>query len=194
MRIMLSLVCLATACSSLETSTTDQASRIDFYELFGPDNVIESVLVRGDTCGILFLQTTDPAADTLAFWTVGVDAIRRDLPYPDADRPNFYAIFTPSNTTLNHTVEGFEAFDHYHVADRASQSSTDDLWDAFIVNPGPNYNAASYRVATSVKEMEQQIAAGILAAPVSTVDAGLGPVVFHAPIACDDALRDWQKQ
>ncbi|MBA3541854.1 MAG: hypothetical protein H0T79_19725 [Deltaproteobacteria bacterium] len=194
---MLSLLALTTACATDDLGTSTSAAtggaNVSYYELFGADNVIESVMVKDRTCGMLFRNVTDPDADTLAIWTVGVDSIKRDLAYPDADRPNFYAIFVPSNPTLNHTVAGFEQLDHYHVADRASQSATDDLFDAFIVNPGPNYNAATYKIAKSVKEMNVQIAAGILAAPVTTVDAGLGPVVFHAPIACGgNGLSDLQ--
>ncbi len=198
MHIRLSILALATAtaaCASDDLGTSTSAAKgganVAFYELFGPDNFIESVMVDDRTCGILFRNITDPAADKLAIWTVGVDAIRTNLPYPDPGRPNFYAVFVPSNVTLNHSVVGFEQLDHYHVADRASQSAADELFDAFIVNPGPNYDAASYKIAKSVKEMNVQIAAGILAAPVTTVDAGLGPVVFHAPIACGgNGLRD----
>ena len=193
MRIMLSLVFIA-ACAAPDTfDTVGSASSgtpdVDFYTIFPPDSVIESVLVKGRTCGIVFHGVSDPNADTLAFWTVGVDAIKRDLPYPTKTRPNFYAIFTPSNPTLNHTVAGFEAYDHYHIADRASEDRNDDLWDPFIVNPGPNFNAATYQVATSVSAMNSQIAAGILATPVTTIDAGFGPVVFHGPIACGSKLE-----
>jgi len=194
LRIILSLAFL-TACAAPDTldtvaSASKGAPDVDFYTIFPPDSVIESVLVKDRTCGIVFHGVSDPAADTLAFWTVGVDAIKRDIPYPTDARPNFYAIFTPSNPTLNHTVAGFEAYDHYHVADRDSRTSTDTLWDPFIVNPGPNFNAATYRVAKSVKEMNRQIAAGILAAPVTTIDAGFGPVVFHGEIACGRRLEE----
>lgn len=193
MRITLCLSLLATACTATDSFDSVESEAkvpdVGFYEIFPPDSVIESVMINKHTCGIVFHGIHDPAADTLAIWTVGVDSIYRDLPYPTDDRPNFYAIFTPSNPTLNHSVPGQEAFDHYHIADRSSVDTDDDLVDPFIVNPGPNYDAATYQVARSVNEMNDQIAAGVLAQPLTLVDAGLGPVVFHGQISCGKALE-----
>ena len=189
---MLSLALLTTACTaeSLNTSSSAVSSPdVDFYQVFPPDSVIESVMINKQPCGIVFNGIHDPNADTLAFWTVGVDAIKRDLPYPSSKRPNFYAIFAPSNPMLNHTVAGFEGYDHYHVADPTAIDSADDLVDAFVVMPGPNFNAATYVIARSVREMNDQVAAGILAAPVTTIDAGFGPIVFHGQVSCGDELE-----
>lgn len=193
MRITLCLSLLATACTATDSFDTleseAQVPDVGFYEIFPPDSIIETVMVEKHTCGIVFHGVHDPAADTLAIWTIGVDSVYRDLPYPTDDRPNFYAIFTPSNPLLNHTVPGQEAYDHYHVAERAAVDTDDDLVDPFIVNPGPNFDAATYQVARSVKEMNDQIAAGILAQPITLIDAGLGPVVFHGQLSCGKDLE-----
>lgn len=192
MKIMLSIVLFTAACADNSLNTASSAVStpdVDFYQVFPPDNVIESIMINNKTCGIMFHGVHDPAADTLAFWTVGVDAIKRTVPYP-SKRPNFYAIFAPSNPTLNHTVPSFEAYDHYHVADAAAVGTDDDLVDAFVVNPGPNFNAATYQIAHSVKEMNAQVAAGILSAPVTTIDAGFGPIVFHGQVACGEDLEE----
>jgi hypothetical protein len=194
LRITLCLSLLAaTACTTTDSldsvSSEAQVPDVGFYEIFPPDSIIETVMINKQTCGIVFHGVHDPAADTLAIWTIGVDSVYRHLPYPTDDRPNFYAIFTPSSPLHNHTVPGLEAYDHYHVAERDAVNTADDLVDPFIVNPGPNYDAATYQIARSVSEMNAQIAAGVLAAPITLVDAGLGPVVFHGQISCGHQLE-----
>lgn len=196
MRTLLGLVCVASLSACMATDDTSVVEKkgskvpnVPFYTLFGNDNFIEADLVKGKVCGQLFFNVTSPDADQLAIWTVGVNAVLTDVPYPTDSRPNFYGIFVPSNDLLNHHVDGFDEFDHYHIAERASHNKHDVLWDPFIVNPGPNFDAATWEPVTTIEEMNDAIAAGVLAPPVSMIDAGFGPIVFHGEIQCGHKLE-----
>lgn len=156
------------------------------YVQHADGSFVEPVLVNGKVCDMFFYNTDSPESDVYAIWNIGVNSVA-DVSYPGpAGRAKLFAVFTVSSTALNHHVDGQDGFDHYHITDTSTNRNGGTLWDVYIVNPGPNYNAATYTVATSVSQMQAQIAAGILVEPILTTTAGLPPLVLNAPLICYD--------
>ena len=55
-------------------------------------------------------------------------------------------------------------------------------FDVFLVFPGPNFNAATFRAPLSERDINAAVGAGILNAPITTTAAGFGPLVIRVPV------------
>ena len=152
----------------------------------GPDDVAEAVFFKGHECHMVFRDVSSPEAETFFIWNLGVDGIVDGAAYPTRRRANLYAVFAPGPADSIHHVDGQDGFDHYHIVDAApGRNGYDGTWDVFLVFPGPSFDAATYRAARSVHEMELQVRAGILGPVMTTTEAGFDPLVLHAEIFDD---------
>jgi hypothetical protein len=120
-----------------------------------------------------------PQAETFFIWNLGT-SIQHDAPYPSNTHDKVYGVFAPGPPGVTHHVDQQDGFDHYHIITAAQGTHT---FDVFLVFQGPNFNAATFRAPLSEREMERSIAAGILAAPVTTTDAGFDQLVFRVPVS-----------
>jgi hypothetical protein len=191
------LSCALAACGVEDVTTAESEVRYGGPPVVtppGPDDVSEAVYFRGKQCHMVFRDVSSPEAQTFFIWNLGVDGIV-DAPYPTHRRANLYAVFAPGPADSVHHVDGEDDFDHYHIVDAAPRRRShalgqmyDGTWDVFLVFPGPSFDAANYRAARSVKEMQRQIRDGVLGPILSTTDAGFDPLVLHAEIYddCDE--------
>jgi hypothetical protein len=166
------------------TSTTASALRFD-----PATDGTEPAFVNGVLCTMVFPGALTPSTEHYAIWDIGTKGIV-DAPYNTPKRPNLYAVFGthPADAEVHH-VPGFDQFDHYHVLDnpRGEDEVKNRKWDLLVLQPGPNYDPATYRSAKSAREVLAQSAAGVLG-PVSTPTAafGLPELVLYAPVICPD--------
>jgi hypothetical protein len=149
----------------------------------------EPIYANERECSMYFFGTNFPEADQYAIWNLGLGGIADEsyTDYPSDDRPDLYAVLAPAPADRTHHVDGFDQFDHYHIADRSSfarRSRFNGKWDVYFVFPGPNFDAGTYEVATDVESMQQQVADGILGAPLLTTEAGFDPLVIRTPVLC----------
>jgi len=192
MRMMLSLalVSLATACATapaddpavdLENGTVTGDLRINTST-----DLTEPAFVNGANCKMVFPGALTPSTQMYQIWPVGTKGIVAGAAYNTPERPNLYAVFgTAIPASAVHHVDGFNQFDHYHVLDNAEGTEVDNRkWDLLTLWPGPNYDAATYTVATSVKELMAQSAAGILSPVLTLPEVGFPEVVLNFPVTC----------
>ena len=164
----------------------------------GPDDVPEALYFDGGQCHMVFRNVSSPQAEVFFIWNLGINGVLQEEPYPTTRRANLYAIFAPSPADAVHHVDGQDQFDHYHIVDAAPHGHGhfdfdsshggpryDGTWDVFLVFPGPNFNAATYKVAKTVDKMNKQIRDGILGPITKTNDAGFDPLVLNAEIFDD---------
>jgi len=156
----------------------------------GPDDVAEALYFDGAQCHMVFRNLSDPAAEVFFIWNLGVNGVLQEEPYPTNGRANLFAIFAPSPADAVHHVDGQDQFDHYHIVDAAPEQGGhyDGTWDVFLVFPGPNFDAATYKTVKDVGKMNKQIRDGILGPILKTTEAGFDPLVLNAEIfdECDD--------
>jgi hypothetical protein len=138
----------------------------------------EYAFFNGKPYTIQFPGFFTPQAETFFIWNLGT-SIQHDAPYPSSTHDRIYGVFAPGPPGVTHHVDEQEGFDHYHIMSAPQGTRT---FDVFLVFPGPNFNEATFRAPVSEREMDRAIAAGILAAPVTTTDAGFGPLVFKVPV------------
>jgi hypothetical protein len=119
-----------------------------------------------------------PQAETFFIWNLGT-SIQHGAPYPANSHERVYGVFAPGPAGSTHHVDGQDGFDHYHIVTKNSGTHT---FDVFLVFPGPNFNAATFQAPLSEHDMNTAIAAGILGAPLTTVQAGFDPLVFKVPV------------
>ncbi|MEO7736142.1 MAG: hypothetical protein ABIY55_34610 [Kofleriaceae bacterium] len=120
-----------------------------------------------------------PQAETFFIWNFGT-SIQHNAPYPSSSHGRLYGVFAPAPAGSLHHVAGQDGFDHYHIMSQGPGTRT---FDVFLVFPGPNFNAATFIAPRSEFAMNISIAFGVLAAPITTTDAGFGPLVFTVPVS-----------
>jgi hypothetical protein len=191
MTLTLILVSMATACATDPTDSIDPTA--DTLDVSASDirvnprtDLLEPAFVNGTLCQMDFIGGLTAQTQVYQIWAVGTHGIVANQTY-NTRRPNFYAVFgTSAAGNVTHHVDGFDQFDHYHVVENARGGTEVDntTWDLFAVFPGANYNAATYQPAKSVREMEQQIASGVLGPEMTLQQAGFPPVVLFFPVIC----------
>jgi hypothetical protein len=190
MTLTLLLVSMSTACAMDPTDSTDptddtlDVGTIDRH-VNPTKDLLEPAFVNGKLCQMDFIGGLTAQTQVYQIWAVGTHGIVANQTY-NTRRPNFYAVFgTNAAGNVTHHVDGFNQFDHYHVVENAHGTEVDNtIWDLFAVFPGPNYDPATYQPAKSVREMEQQIAAGVLGPELTLQQAGFPPVVLFFPVIC----------
>ena len=177
----------AAACggSSTPSANTTTSSALKFNPA---TDGTEPAFVNGVLCAMVFPGALTPSTEHYAIWDIGTKGIV-DAPYNTPKRPNLYAVFGthPADAEVHH-VPGFDQFDHYHVLDSPPRQEkvTNRKWDLLVLQPGPNYDPATYVSAKSAAEVLAQSAAGVLG-PVSTPAVfGLPGLVLYAPVICPD--------
>lgn len=143
----------------------------------------EPVWFNGKQLQIVFPGSSSQNTEYYYFWNIGTNGTV-NATYDTAKRLDIYAVFgvvIPNDQA--HHVDGFEAYDHYHVMEGGpTDTRYNGTWDLKVVFPGPNYDAATYVTAHSKAELDAQVAAGILG-PIQRCDAvGFSNLVFFAPI------------
>ena len=134
---------------------------------------------QGQTHTFSFPGFFSPQAETFFIWNFGT-SIQHNAPYPSSSHGRLYGVFAPGPAGSVHHVAGQDGFDHYHIMSQGQGTRT---FDVFLVFPGPNFNPATFIAPRSELAMNISIAFGILAAPVTTTDAGFGPLVFTVPVS-----------
>jgi len=119
-----------------------------------------------------------PQAETFFIWNFGT-SIQHNATYPSSSHGRLYGVFAPGPAGSVHHVDGQDGFDHYHIMSQGPGTRT---FDVFLVFPGPKFNPATFIAPRSELAMNISIAFGILAAPITTTDAGFGPLVFTVPV------------
>src|SRR5690242_14257502 len=180
MRMILCVVLMSTvaACGvdSAESSSITESVKIDPKK-----DDVEPTYVSGTLCKLVFQGALTPQTQTYLIWAVGTRGIV-NAPYNTPRRPNLYAIFGTARPAFEtHHVDGFDQFDHYHVAENPGQGTDveNDTWDLLVLFPGPNFNQATYVSAKTPAQLKAQSDAGILS-PIETLpEAGFPPVVLR---------------
>jgi len=134
---------------------------------------------NGDTYTFSFPGFFSPQAETFFIWNFGT-SIQHGAPYPASNHGRLYGVFAPGPAGATHHVAGQDGFDHYHVM---SQNAGTRTFDVFLVFPGPNFNAQTFRPTLAECDLDAAVAAGVLAAPITTSDAGFGPLVIRVPVS-----------
>jgi hypothetical protein len=134
---------------------------------------------NGRTFTFRFPGFFTPQAETFFIWNLGT-SIQHNAPYPSNSHGKVYGVFAPGPAGSTHHVDGQDGFDHYHIL---TQDSGTHTFDVFLVFTGPNFNAATFRAPLSERDMNAAIRAGVLAAPLTTVQAGFDPLVFRVPVS-----------
>ena len=169
--------------TAADPATTDLISDLKFNPA---TDGTEPVFVNGALCTQIFPGSLTPQTQTYVIWPIGTQGIV-NAPYNTPERPNLYAVFgTTAPLSVSHHVDGFDQFDHYHIAENPGRSTKVDntRWDVLGLFPGPNYNPATYVAARSTAEMFAQSAAGILTPVMTLPEAGFPPLVLFTPIQC----------
>jgi hypothetical protein len=168
-----------------DSATTDLASSSDFQ--FNPaTDGTEPVWVNGVLCTQIFPGALTPQTQTYVIWPIGTKGIV-NARYNTTERPNLYAVFgTSAPLSESHHVDGFNQFDHYHIAENNPRASQVDntRWDVLALFPGPHYDPTTYVSARSPQEMLAQSAAGILTPVMTLSQAGFPDLVLFTPIQC----------
>jgi hypothetical protein len=159
-------------------SSVDQAvNHCDSLPPIGEDQ--EYVFFHGQPLTMRFPGYFSPESEPFFIWTFGT-AIQHDAPYPSSSHGRLYAVFAHGPEGANHEVEGQPAYNHYHIISEGVGTRT---LDVYLVNPGPNYNPATFDAPLSEHELDDAVAAGVLSAPLPTTAAGLGPLVIKVPVS-----------
>ena len=188
MRTTLSLifVSLVTACVADATDAGEALSvSANDVRINTATDAVEPAFVNGAVCTMVFPGALTPQTQVYQIWPVGPHGIVNTT-YNTAGRPNLYAVFgTSAPAAQTHHVDGYAQFDHYHILENAHGTDVENrTWDLLALFPGPNYNAATYQVAHSAREMMAQSAAGILSPVMTLPEAGFPPVVLNFPVVC----------
>src|SRR6185503_8812065 len=138
----------------------------------------EYAFYKGDAHTLKFPGFFTPQAETFFIWNLGT-TIQHGAPYPSSTHGKLYGVFAPGPQGATHHVDGQDAFDHYHLMNKGEGTRT---FDVFLVFPGPNFNAATFKAPLSEKALNTAVAAGILNAPLTTVAAGFPPLVIKVPV------------
>jgi hypothetical protein len=159
------------------TSVADQASCV--HQTFPPlSEDQEYAFFRDQPFTFRFPGFFSAQAETFFIWNLGT-SIQHNAPYPSTSHAKLYAIFAPGPPGTTHHVDGQDNFDHYHIITAGQGTQT---FDVFLVFQGPNFNAATFPVPLSEREMNAAVAAGILNPPETTTAAGFGPLVIQVPV------------
>jgi hypothetical protein len=187
MRLTLSLVLVSSLTACAVDAGDDPESDVSASDVrINPrTDLTEPAFVNGTLCQMVFKGGLTPQTEVYQIWAVGTNGIV-DAPYNTPGTPNLYAVFgTSAPASETHHVDGFSQFDHYHVLDNKYGTEVENrTWDLLALFPGPNYNAATYHPATSVREMLAQSSAGILSPVMTAPQAGFPPVVLNFPVVC----------
>jgi hypothetical protein len=173
------------ACVTDATDSTDEtesaistassaAKHCDSLPPIGEDQ--EYVFFNGQPYTMKFPGYFSPQSETFFIWQFGT-AIQHDAPYPSSSHGRLYAIFAQGPAGAEHDVEGQPAYNHYHIITEGSGTRT---LDVFLVNPGPNYNPATFDAPLSEHALNEAV---VLAAPAPTTALGLGPLVIKVPVS-----------
>src|SRR6185503_19315722 len=135
----------------------------------------EYAFYKGDAHTLKFPGFFTPQAETFFIWNLGT-TIQHGAPYPSNSHAKLYGVFAPGPTGSTHHVDCQNAFDHYHIITKNQGPHT---FDVFLVFPGPNFNPATFVAPLSESALNTAIAAGVLAAPITTTAAGFGPLVIR---------------
>ena len=138
----------------------------------------EYAFFNNETFTLKFPGFFTPQAETFFIWNLGT-TIQHGAPYPSSTHGKLYGVFAPGPQGATHHVDGQDAFDHYHLMNKGEGTRT---FDVFLVFPGPNFNAATFKAPLSEKALNTAVAAGILNAPLTTVAAGFPPLVIKVPV------------
>lgn len=135
-------------------------------------------------CWLNFAGGVSPNQDQYLIWNVGANGVV-DAPYDTPERADLWAVFgTNASADQIHHVDGWDPFDHYHVAEAyPGVPGYNATYDVITAWPGPNYNAASYVTAKNKAELHAQLADGQLVR-LTLPEIGFPPLVLFAPIAC----------
>jgi hypothetical protein len=188
MTVSLVLVSVAAGCgvdTAEDPETNDLAAESDFR--FNPrTDLTEPVFVNGQQCNQIFPGGKTPQTQIYQIWPIGTRGIV-NATYNTPQRPNLYAVFgTSTPLSQSHHVDGFDQFDHYHIADvpPRARDVENTKWDVLAFFPGANYNAATYTPAKSPAEVFAQSQAGILTPLMTLPEAGFPELVLFTPIQC----------
>lgn len=193
MTLCVLLVSMAAACG-VDTADTDSSTSAAVRINPRKDDV-EPTYVNGTLCKLVFKGALTPQTQMYLIWAVGTDGIV-NATYNTPRRPNLYAIFGTGRPAFEtHHVDGFDQFDHYHIAENPGYGTEVDnrKWDLLVLFPGPNFpvDPARYVSAKTPAQLLAQSAAGVLSPVMPLPDAGFPPVVLNVPIVCpgdDDDL------
>jgi hypothetical protein len=186
MRMTLCVVLVSLAACGVDTSTGTTSSAAIKIDPTKDD--VEPTYVNGTLCKLVFQGALTPQTQMYLIWPVGTNGIVNTT-YNTPKRPNLYAIFGTGRPAFEtHHVEGFDQFDHYHVAENNGRGTDVDNrdWDLLVLFPGPNFNAATYVSAKTPAELFAHSAAGLLSPVLTLPEAGFPEVVLHIPIVCPE--------
>lgn len=162
--------------------SSDSTASFELGAGSGPD--FEPTWTDHEQCFLNFAGNSSAQSDQYAIWNVGTNGVL-DVPYDTPERSDLWAVFgtgAPANET--HHVDGYAAFDHYHVAETyPGVTGYDGTFDVITAWPGPNFDAATYVTAKNKAELHAQLDAGQLVR-LTLPDIGFPPLVLFAPIAC----------
>lgn len=190
MSLLLALVSFTIGCADVDAGSememseeemsgyAEAAARAGSGQLPDLPPNLEYVFYNGRTGLMGFPGYFSSTAETFFIWNLGW-TIQHDAPYPSPDHGKLYGVFAPGPGGATHHVDGQDAFDHYHIVNQGTGIRTFDVW---LVFPGPNFDAATYKPVRSEAAMNAQIAAGILAAPITTTAAGFDQLVLRVPV------------
>jgi hypothetical protein len=177
MTLFLVLVSLATAC--VDTAVEGESASGSEVKYDPSRDLLEPSYVNGKLCKLDFVGALTAQTQVWQIWPLGTNGIV-NAKY-NTERPNLYAIFGTGRPAYEtHHVDGYDQFDHYHIA----ENSADSKWDLLVLFPGPNFNPATYVTAKTPTEMRAQSAAGILTPVMTLPEAGFPELVLYAPIIC----------
>src|SRR5512138_440065 len=115
MTLCVVLVSLAAACgvdAAATDTSTSAAIRIDPAK-----DDVEPSYVNGTLCKLVFQGALTPQTQMYLIWAVGTNGIV-NATYNTPKRPNLYAVFGTGRPAFEtHHVDGFDQFDHYHIAE-----------------------------------------------------------------------------
>ena len=167
----------AESTSALTANTAGHGHQTSPLPELGEDQ--EYSFFNGDTFTLQFPGFFSPQAETFFIWNFGT-AIQHNATYPSPSHGRLYGIFAEGPAGATHVVDGQPGFNHYHVMSQGQGTRT---FDVFLVFPGPNFNATTFDPPLSECDMNAAIAAGVLAAPLTTIEAGFGPLVIKVPVS-----------
>lgn len=178
---MLAIVLLAGmplgACLEEDSPTTTTEQEVSKKPLPPLSADQEYAYFQGNAWTFQFPGYFSPEAETFFIWNFGT-SIQHGAPYPSSSHEQLYAVFAPGPAGATHHTDEADPFDHYHILGKVGGTRT---YDAFLVFPGPNFNAATWDAPRSVDEMNDRIASGELGAPLLTTQAGFDPLVITVP-------------
>lgn len=130
-------------------------------------------------CELIFPGTPSQTSEFFAIWNLGHAIL--DEPF-NTSRPDLYAVLPGTM----HRVPGSPELDHDHIVSHApGDPGYNGTWDAWVVVPGPKFDAATYEPPRSTAGMFALISDGVLSSPVGFAAAGFGrDLVLHAPLVC----------